>query len=315
VAEGGDVSVVLPAPAEEYVSWLVVERGRAPATVAAYRRDLAAYVASLDATGTTLLEASARDVEAHLDALRRAPRSPATVARATSTLRGLYGFLLDEGVLDVDPTAQLAPGRTSSRLPVVLSEEQAAALLASPATDAPVDVRDRAVLELLYGTGVRVSELCGLDLGDVDFHEELVRVVGKGDKQRLVPLGRDAAAALRAWLGDDARGALLAAARAPEGRAVFCNLRGRRLTRQGVDLVVRRHARRCGLPEATSAHTLRHSCATHMLARGADVRVIQELLGHASVGTTQRYTKVATTHLQAAYRAAHPRAGDVASTP
>jgi integrase/recombinase XerD len=306
----------LPAPAEEYVSWLVVERGRAPSTIAAYRRDLAGFTAYLDAREVDLLTASTADVETYLASAQSAHRAPATVARLASTLRGLYGFLLEEGVVAADPTAGLAPRRGASRLPVVLSEAQVDALLSSPATDAPVDVRDRAVLELLYGTGVRVSELVGLDLGDVDFDEALVRVTGKGAKQRLVPLGRGAEAALHAWLHGGARAAMLVpAGAAAEHRAVFCNHRGRRLTRQGVDLVVRRHARRRGLPAATSAHTLRHSCATHMLARGADVRVIQELLGHASVGTTQRYTKVAPAHLVEAYLAAHPRAGDVPATP
>jgi integrase/recombinase XerD len=309
------VSAPLPAPAEEFVSWLVVERGRATSTVASYRRDLAGYVAFLDERGVGLTAATTADVEGYLAAVQRAPRAPATVARLASTLRGLYGFLLDEGAVDADPTAGLAARRSTTRLPLVLSEPQVAALLASPSTEEPADVRDRAVLELLYGTGVRVSELVGLDVGDVDFDEALVRVTGKGSKQRLVPLGRGADAALRAWLHGGARTAMLApAGAAGEHRAVFCNHRGRRLTRQGVDLVVRRHARRSGLPGATSAHTLRHSCATHMLARGADVRVIQELLGHASVGTTQRYTKVAPAHLVEAYRAAHPRAGDVPST-
>lgn len=305
------MSAALPLAAEEYVSWLVVERGRAPATIAAYRRDLSGYVAFLGDRGVALADATTADVESFLAAIQAEPRAPASVARVASTLRGLYGFLLDEGTIVTDPTANLAARRSSTRLPIVLTEDQVAALLASPATDTPVDVRDRAILELLYGTGVRVSELCGLDLGDVDFDESLVRVTGKGSKQRLVPLGRATGTALSAWLLGGARAALLAAGgTAAEGRAVFCNHRGRRLTRQGVDLVVRRHARRAGLPAATSAHTLRHSCATHMLARGADVRVIQELLGHASVGTTQRYTKVAPSHLVEAYRAAHPRAGD-----
>jgi site-specific recombinase XerD len=309
------VSAALPAPAEEYVSWLVVERGRAPATVAAYRRDLSGFVSFLAEREVDLLDATTADVESYLSTIQNEARAPATVARVASTLRGLYGFLCEEGLCAVDPTAGLAARRAGTRLPEVLSEAQIAALLASPSTDEPADVRDRAILELLYGTGVRVSELCGLDLGDVDFDEELVRVTGKGAKQRLVPLGRGAAGALQRWLLDGARTALLSSAGpAGERRAVFCNHRGRRLTRQGVDLVVRRHARRVGLPATTSAHTLRHSCATHMLARGADVRVIQELLGHASVGTTQRYTKVAPAHLVAAYHAAHPRAGDAPAT-
>ncbi len=305
----------LPGCAEEYVSWLSVEKGRAAATLAAYRRDLAGWSEYVQEKGRRVEDATTADVEAYLAVVQRRRRAPATVARLASSLRGLYGFLLDEGTIAIDPTALVAPTHASSRLPVVLSEDQVSELLAAPSTDAPIDVRDRAVLELLYGTGVRVSELVGLDLGDVDFDEELVRVTGKGSKQRLVPLGRGAARALSTWLEGGARQAVLdAARRPPDARAVFCNLRGRRLTRQGVDLLVRRHARRVGLPEATSAHTLRHSCATHMLAHGADVRVIQELLGHASVSTTQRYTKVSVAHLEAAYRAAHPRAMDVPRT-
>jgi integrase/recombinase XerD len=307
------VTTPLPAPAEEYLSWLAVERGRATATLSAYRRDIAGFVAYLEGRHRTLEAASSRDLEAYLARAQRAELAPATVARLGSALRGLYGFLLEEGVTETDPTALLAARRVGTRIPVVLTEDQVDALLADPAGDEPVDVRDRAVLELLYGTGMRVSELVGLSLGDVDFDEELVRVTGKGDKQRLVPLGRSAARALHAWLGS-ARPLLLEGARETrDAHAVFCNLRGHRLTRQGVDLVVRRHARRVGLPAATSAHTLRHTCATHMLARGADVRVIQELLGHASVATTQRYTKVSPAHLIEAYRSAHPRAGDVAA--
>jgi integrase/recombinase XerD len=305
------VTTPLPAPAEEYLSWLAVERGRATATLSAYRRDIASYVEYLGARHRTIEAASTKDVEAFLARAQRAELAPATVARLSSALRGLYGFLLDEGMTDSDPTTLLAARRSGTRLPVVLTEQQVTALLADPSSDSPVDVRDRAILELLYGTGMRVSELAGLSLGDVDFDEELVRVTGKGDKQRLVPLGRRAATVLHAWL-DSARPILLAHAREThDAHGVFCNLRGHRLTRQGVDLVVRRRARRVGLPSSTSAHTLRHSCATHMLAHGADVRVIQELLGHASVATTQRYTKVTPAHLIEAYRSAHPRAGDV----
>jgi integrase/recombinase XerD len=308
------VRAALPLPCEEYLSHLAVERGRAAATLAAYRRDLARWADFCEGRGTDVLGATDADVEAHLAAMRTDGTATSTVARRASSLRGLYGFLADEQMVTSDPTAHLAPWRTTARLPLVLTEEQASSLLASPTTDEPADVRDRAVLELLYGTGIRVSELTGLDLGDVDFHEELVRVIGKGDKQRLVPLGRSAATALRAWLDGGARSAMLQAARTPTLRAVFCNTRGRRLSRQGVDQLVRRHAQRAGLPEGTSSHTLRHTCATHMLGRGADVRVIQELLGHASVSTTQRYTKVTTSHLADAYLAAHPRAArDTAS--
>jgi integrase/recombinase XerD len=309
------VTSALAPGAEEYLSWLAVARGRAPSTIAAYRRDLAGWSDYLSSRGRSLEGARTADVETYLSNVQRADRATSTVARLASSLRGLYGFLLDEGIVEIDPTALVAARHAATRLPLVLSEADVASLLASPVTDAAIDVRDRAILELLYGTGVRVSELVGLDLGDVDFDEELVRVTGKGSKQRLVPLGRGARDALVAWLEGGARRSIIQAAhRPPDARAIFCNLRGRRLTRQGVDLLVRRHARRARLPAATSAHTLRHSCATHMLAHGADVRVIQELLGHASVATTQRYTKVSIAHLEAAYRAAHPRALDGART-
>ncbi len=302
------MSTALPAAAEEFLSFLAVERGRAPATLAAYRRDLEGYATFLSARRVELAAATTRDVEAYLAALDRRGLAASSSARATATLRGLYGFLEDEGACASNPTALLAARRSRTRLPVVLTEDEVCALLDAPSGDSPRDVRDRAILEFLYGTGVRVSELVGLDVRDLDFDEERVLVTGKGDKQRLVPLGRAAARALREWLDPSARGALLARAAHPEPAALFCNLRGRRLTRQGVDLCMRRHARRAKLPDATSAHTLRHSCATHMLAHGADVRVIQELLGHASVATTQRYTKVAIGHLEEAYRQAHPRA-------
>jgi integrase/recombinase XerD len=207
------VTAPLPAVAEEYVSWLTVERGRAPSTIAAYRRDLAGFSDYLAARGRTLEMATAAEVESYLASMQRSHLASATVARLASVLHGLYGFLLDEGIIDVDPTSLVAPRHAATRLPVVLSESQVAELLASPSTDAAIDVRDRAVLELLYGTGVRVSELVGLDLGDVDFDEELVRVTGKGSKQRLVPLGRGARDALVAWLDGGARATILESAR------------------------------------------------------------------------------------------------------
>lgn len=309
------MTAALPAACEEFIAWLVVERGRAPATIAAYRRDLALWAAHLEAVSISVEGATARDVEGYLAAQVDEGKSAATVARSASSLRGLYGFLVDEGSIARDPTARLPATPTPMRLPRALTEAQVAALLASPSSLAPADVRDRAVLELLYGTGIRVSELVGLDLADVDFDEELVRVIGKGDKQRLVPLGDAAATACAAWLRGGARAAMLElAATPPDARYVFCSTRGRRLTRQSADAIVRRHARRAGLPTSTSAHTLRHSCATHMLAHGADVRVIQELLGHASVSTTQRYTLVTPAHMHEAYRAAHPRAADAAAS-
>jgi integrase/recombinase XerD len=195
-------------------------------------------------------------------------------------------------------------------LPKSLSEDEVAALLAAVAGDEPVARRDRAVLEVLYGTGLRISELVGLRLADVDLESALLRAFGKGSKERVVPVGRHAVAALADWLGPGGRPALVPErwARRTDADAVFLNRRGGRLTRQGAWLVVKRWGGEVGLGPRLTPHVLRHSCATHMLDHGADIRTVQELLGHASVSTTQVYTRVSTERLFAAYRAAHPRA-------
>jgi len=304
--------------AEEYLSWLAVERGRARNTLQSYRRDLVGYEAALATRGTTPEEAGPDDVAGYLADLRPG-RSQASVARALSVVRGFHRFMVDEGMAVADPTVGTEAGRLPQRLPKALSEEQVARLLDGVTGTDPLAVRDRALLELLYGTGGRVSEIVGLDLPDLTLLSSppgastpgssdanptpavgLVRLYGKGSKERLVPLGRYAAAALDRWL----------AVRKPPRRteAVFLNGRGGRLTRQGAYDVLRRRAVGTGIP--VSPHVLRHSCATHMLARGADIRVVQELLGHASITTTQLYTKVTAEHLRVAYEAAHPRAGD-----
>jgi integrase/recombinase XerD len=194
-------------------------------------------------------------------------------------------------------------------LPKALSEAEVLVLLDGVNGDDPLSLRDRAILELLYGTGARVSEVVDLDLGSLAYDEGLLRVRGKGDKERIVPVGRGAQDALGAWIGPKGRGALAGPGTSrADASALFLNARGRRLSRQGVHLMVASRARRSGIAAAVSPHTLRHSCATHMLSRGADVRVVQELLGHASVATTQIYTKVTTDHLIRAYSSAHPRA-------
>ena len=223
---------------------------------------------------------------------------------------------MEEGWRDDDPTLDLPSVSVTDLLPKALSEEETERLLGSVVGTGPVVLRDRALLEVLYGTGARVSEVVGLNLGDVagaldSADLPLVRVVGKGDKERAVPLGRLAWAALDEWLSGQGR-PLLAPARwrrRGDAEAVFLNVRGGRLSRVGAFGVVKKYAARVGLEEKVSPHVLRHSCATHMLGRGADVRVVQELLGHASVATTQRYTKVSPEHLRRAYEGAHPRAG------
>ncbi len=300
----------LPGDLEEYLSWLVVERGRAPLTVRAYRQDLVAYVRTLAERGRTPAQASAIDVEAHLARLRQGGHAPASVARAQSVLRGLHRFLLDEGRATVDPTDGLEGTRVGTRLPKALTEAEVGRLLEAASGPDPRARRDRALLELLYGTGARISEVVGLDLADLARDDGLLRLLGKGAKERIVPIGARCQEALDDWLCDAGRGALAPArfARRQDAEAVFLNLRGSRLSRQGAFAVVVARARAAGITRPVSPHVLRHSCATHMLAHGADIRVVQELLGHASIGTTQLYTKVSTEHLRAAYLAAHPRA-------
>jgi len=310
----------LPSPlsraAEEYLSWLEVERGRSPRTLAAYRRDLAAFGVALREGGRRDMDAAAAsDVAAYLASLR-ASHSKASVARAHSSISGFYRFLVEEGRRDDDPAADLPSVSVSDLLPKALSEEETERLLGAVVGTGPAVLRDRALLEVLYGTGARVSEVVGLNLGDVaDAVDErgvpLVRVLGKGDKERIVPLGQLARLALADWLSGEGRPLFVPKKwrRRSDAEAVFLNARGGRLTRVGAFGVVKKYAARVGLDEKVSPHVLRHSCATHMLGRGADVRVVQELLGHASIATTQRYTKVSPEHLRRAYEGAHPRAG------
>jgi integrase/recombinase XerD len=238
------------------------------------------------------------------------------VARALSSIRGFHRFLVEEGMRVDDPTLDLPSISVTDMLPKALSEEETELLLGAVVGTGPTVLRDRALLEVLYGTGARVSEVVGLNLGDVIAAVEgtdlpLLRVLGKGDKERVVPIGGLARAALADWLSGQGRPLLEPKKwfRRSDAEAVFLNARGGRLSRVGVFGVVKKYAGRVGLADKVSPHVLRHSCATHMLGRGADVRVVQELLGHASIATTQRYTKVSPEHLRRAYEEAHPRAG------
>ncbi|HTZ07970.1 MAG TPA: site-specific tyrosine recombinase XerD [Acidimicrobiales bacterium] len=304
--EGGQLSP----GSEEFLTWLAVDQGRARNTVAAYRRDLRHYEADLRARGRAPERAGPGDIEAHLAARRAEGLGAASVARALAAVRGLHRFLAEEGLAGDDPSADVETGRLPGRLPKALEEEDVDRLLGATAGDDPVALRDRAILELLYGTGMRVSELAGLSLADLGSDTGLVRVLGKGDKERLVPVGRCADRALEDWLGPWGRPLLEPRrwARRGDAEAVFLNARGGRLTRQGVWGILKKRARAAGIEELVHPHVLRHSCATHMLAHGADIRVVQELLGHVSIATTQLYTKVTLEHLRTAYEQAHPRA-------
>jgi site-specific recombinase XerD len=295
---------------EEFLTWLAVERGRAPSTIEAYRRDLRRYASWLENRRVAVGEAAPDDVVAFVGDLATQGLAPATATRAVVSARSLHRYLAVEGVTEVDPAADVEAPGVPAGLPKALPEDAVARLLDGVAGDRPVDRRDRAVLEVLYGTGLRIAELVGLSLADVDLDGRLLRAFGKGRKERIVPLGRQARRALERWLDPGGRPAMAPArwARRGDAEAVFLNQRGGRLSRQGAWLVVKGRAEAVGLGAEVWPHVLRHSCATHMLERGADIRAVQELLGHASISTTQTYTRVTSERLRAVYDQAHPRA-------
>jgi len=293
---------------QEYLQWLTIEKGRSRATIEAYRRDitrLREWMAKQKLTVNSLRE---EDLERYSNSLRRQKRAESSIARSVASIRGWFSFLVVEGYLAIDPSARLRGGRRGRTLPKPLGEEELAELLDSIGDATPIDLRDRALLELLYGTGARVSEVVGIGLGDLDFDEELILLTGKGSKQRLVPMGSTLNAVLRRYLGPGGRSSL---PQARKDTRLFLNARGGNLSRQGIDLIIDKRALSVGIERSRiSAHVFRHSCATHMLAHGADIRVVQELLGHVSISTTQIYTAVAVTSLKREYQNAHPRAHD-----
>jgi integrase/recombinase XerD len=303
--------------ARRYLQYLVVERGLAGNTVQSYDRDLRRYAGFLSARGrTAIAEVTELDVAEFRGALATGddahpPLAVSSVGRAVVAVRGLHAFALREGLAGADPASEVAPPVPAKRLPKAISVDAVEAILeAAGSTDDPDPrvLRDRALLEFLYGTGARISEATGLDVDDLDHlaRDPAVLLTGKGSKQRYVPVGRYAVRALDAYLVRG-RPALAARAGRKASPAVFLNARGGRLTRQGAWGILRAAAGRSGKPEV-SPHTLRHSFATHLLDGGADIRVVQELLGHASVTTTQVYTLITVDKLREVYAAAHPRA-------
>jgi integrase/recombinase XerD len=295
-----------------YLEHLTVERGLAGNTLSAYRRDLDRYVAFLGAAGVhSPADVTEQHVTGFLAAIRtgedgRAALTSSSAARTVVAVRGLHRFLLLEGVVETDVAGEVRPPSTPKRLPKAIAVSEVTRLLdavAQPGT--PGSLRDRAMLELLYGCGARISEAVGLDVDDVDLDAGLARLRGKGEKERVVPVGSFAVAALDAYR---VRVRPDLAARGRATPALFLNTRGGRLSRQSAWAVLQVAAGRAGLAGRVSPHTLRHSFATHLLEGGADVRVVQELLGHASVTTTQIYTRVAPETLREVYAASHPRA-------
>jgi integrase/recombinase XerD len=306
----------------DFLAYLELERGLSRNTLEAYRCDLLQFGEFLDRRAIDACQAQHGDLAAFLSELsgatdgtetggqrqagapRRPPAAAATLGRKVACLRSFYRHLRREGAIEHDPTAELRGPRKSQRLPRVLSREEVARLLREPKGTEPLALRDRALLEVMYACGLRVSEAIGLDVADVDLDEGMLRARGKGSKERLVPIGRQAVGALRVYC-NRGRPTLLGAR--VESR-LFVNRRGAGLTRQGLYKIVQGHAHGAGMRERMSPHTLRHSFATHLLAGGCDLRSLQEMLGHADLATTQVYTQLSADRLKDAYFSAHPRA-------
>jgi integrase/recombinase XerD len=307
----GDLPVGLATDLDRYLRHLAIERGRSPHTIAAYRRDLGRLIDSLRRGGISDADAiTPGDLTRFTRELREGaePLAASSVARMLSSVRGFTRFLVDEQRIPLDPAVDLVAPKLPDRLPKALTIGQVESLLAGTADDEPGALRDRALLEVLYATGARVSEAVALNVDDLVGDEgtaDLVRLFGKGSKQRVVPVGSYARAALDAYL---VRARPLLSARGRATPALFLGMRGARLSRQNAWLVIRAAAERAHLDVEVSPHSLRHSFATHLLQGGADVRVVQELLGHASVATTQIYTRVTADALRDIYATAHPRA-------
>jgi integrase/recombinase XerD len=293
----------------DFIAYLELERGLSRNTLEAYRSDLLQYGAWLAARGKDALGVDHGDLAAFAGGLAsggdgRPPAAATTVQRKIACLRSFYRHLRREEILDRDPTAQLKGPPKGRKLPHVLSRDEVALLLSQPRSADPAALRDRALLELMYACGLRASEAVGIELDELDLDEGVLRASGKGSKERLVPIGSKAVGALRAYL---TRGRPQLVGLRDE-RRVFVNRRGQGLTRQGLYKIVQRHARRAGLADKMSPHTLRHTFATHLLAGGCDLRSLQEMLGHADIATTQIYTHLSAERLRDVYFDAHPRA-------
>lgn len=295
---------------EEFLIWLSAVRGRSPHTIEAYRRDLRGWCRWLADNQLALLDADTHQVNSYVQLLATEGRAATSRRRAVASIRGLHQFLVIEDFAASDPTKGVTGPREPEHLPKALSVDDVGRLLDVVVGADPLAQRDRAVLELLYGTGMRVSELTSASLSDLDRERDVLRVFGKGSKERIVPLNRHSRSALEEWISGGRHQILRSASKGADLRALVLNHRGGRLSRQGVWLILKRHGAKVGLEQRLSPHVLRHSCATHMIEHGADVRTVQTLLGHASIGTTQRYTHVSIERLHLVHRASHPRSAE-----
>jgi integrase/recombinase XerD len=293
----------------DFLSYLEFERGLSRNTLEAYRGDLLQLGRYLEEHHLSALDAGPGEISDFLTHLAAGdndhrPSSPATIHRKSACLRSFYIHLSREGLRESDPTATLSAPRRSRKLPQVLTRGEVEKLLSQPDGTEPHALRDRALLELMYASGLRASEAIGLELGDIDLEERILRARGKGSKERIVPIGQAAVRAVSIYLE---RGRPKLVKNRPEVH-LFVNFRGGQLTRQGLYKIVRRHATSAGLADRMSPHTLRHTFATHLLAGGCDLRSVQEMLGHADVSTTQLYTHLSSDRLKDVYFKAHPRA-------
>lgn len=289
---------------DEFLYHLAVERGLTENTLVSYRADISAYLDFLRKRKVASLDQADKDtVMAYLYTLQMKGRSSATVSRHLAALRSFFRFLVREGTLAKDPTADLESPKQHQKLPRVLNAEEVDLLLGQPMSGEPCGVRDKAMLELLYATGIRVTELISLDLEHIHIDNGFIRCYGKGKKERMVPLGDVAARCLQEYL-DRGRPKLMR----DKNQAFFVNQHGRRLTRQGFWKILRKYAKSAGITKEVSPHTIRHSFATHLLENGADIRSVQEMLGHSDISTTQIYTHLTKNKLKEIYDRTHPRA-------
>ncbi|KZE66312.1 recombinase XerD [Fictibacillus phosphorivorans] len=291
---------------QDFLQYIIVERALSKNTIDSYKRDLTQYVRYLEKVESleTIHEIDRNHIMGYLLFLKENGKASTTLARNIASIRSFHQFLLREKVSTQDPSVHIETPKTERKLPKVLSTEEVEALLDTPASNDPFSKRDKAVLELLYATGIRVSELVHLNLGDVHLDMGFIRCIGKGNKERIIPLGKMAQAAIEQYL-HNGRSIML---KGKKTEALFLNHHGNRLSRQGFWKILKLLARKAHIEKELTPHTLRHSFATHLLENGADLRAVQEMLGHADISTTQIYTHVTKTRLKDVYSAFHPRA-------